>query len=83
MMPECFSVHSSVFMLWSFLFFLISCAKTILFNLVSPKLVDRALSSVFLFGIQFQEDEEENQQVDFESVLVKVFPGLPSSWSRC
>lgn len=77
-MPECFSVHSSVFMLWSFLFFLyISCAKTILFNLVSPKLVDRALSSGFLFGIQFQEDEEENQQVDFESVPVKVFRDSP------
>lgn len=58
-------------------FFFISCAKTILFNLVSPKLVDRALSSGFLFGIQFQEDEEGNLQVDFESVLVKVFRDSP------
>lgn len=30
-----------------------------------------------MFGIQFQEDEEENLQVDFESVLVKVFRDSP------
>lgn len=37
-----------------FFFFFISCAKTILFNLVSPKLVDRALSSGFCLEFSFK-----------------------------